>query len=326
VADRGPLRSTRPSAVPSRRAPRCGSGGGGVKPRSCSSSRHRAARSAPVVGVTLSGRAYARRSHIRRSRRPGSCPGCSARHAASYRSVFRAICCGAGTEPAGIRGELGDLTRQGVEVVAAGVDLEVQVPVRVPRLGRVVPHHGRLEPVDGDLHLSAPRPDPGGGVRGEPPDDLPRRLLLRGVVGVGDIGVLGRGQGPGSGSVDDDLDEPQSPLVGPQPTLRAACVDVVPGDPPLIRRPLQRPPSVTLGGGPRQRRRRRTGWPGRCPRQGSRRPRGTGRPRRSSGPRPASRGRTSPAMHPAPPPVTARQPARKRRSIRPHGRTDSRTS
>ena len=40
----------------------------------------------------------------------------------------------------------------------AGAHLEVQVPVRVPRPARVVPHHHRLHPVDGDLDLPAPRP------------------------------------------------------------------------------------------------------------------------------------------------------------------------
>ncbi len=48
----------------------------------------------------------------------------------------------------------------------ASVDLEVEVSVRVACAGGVVTHHRGLELLDGDLHLSATRPDPRGGVLG----------------------------------------------------------------------------------------------------------------------------------------------------------------
>jgi hypothetical protein len=96
----------------------------------------------------------------------------------------------------------------------AGVDLEVEVAVRVTGAGGVVPYDGGLELLDGDLDLSAPRPDPGGGVVGEPADDLGRGLVLGCVVGGGDLGVQGRGQGPGLGALDDDLYEPQRAVIG----------------------------------------------------------------------------------------------------------------
>ena len=76
----------------------------------------------------------------------------------------------------------------------AGVDLQVEVTVRVTGPGRVVPHHGGLELLDRDLDLSTSRPDPGGGVVGEPADDLVGGLVLGLVVGGGDLRVQGRGQ------------------------------------------------------------------------------------------------------------------------------------
>ena len=92
----------------------------------------------------------------------------------------------------------------------AGVDLQVEVAVRVAGPGGVVPHHRRLELLDRHLHLPAPRPDPGGGVLGEPADDLDRGPVLGGVVGGGDLRVQRRGQRPGLRTVDHDLDEPQA--------------------------------------------------------------------------------------------------------------------
>ena len=125
----------------------------------------------------------------------------------------------------------------------AGVDLQVEVAVRVAGPGGVVPHHRRLELLDGHLHLPAPRPDPGGGVLGEPADDLDRGPLLGGVVRRGDLRVQRRGQGPGLRAVHDDLDEPQPALVGAQPALGGTGLDVVPGDPPLVGVPSSVPPS-----------------------------------------------------------------------------------
>lgn len=76
----------------------------------------------------------------------------------------------------------------------AGVDLQVEVTVRVTGTGRVVPHHGGLELLDRNLDLSTPRSDPGGGMVGEPADDLLGCLVLGLVVGGGDLRVQGRGQ------------------------------------------------------------------------------------------------------------------------------------
>ena len=96
----------------------------------------------------------------------------------------------------------------------AGVDLQVQVAVRVAGPGGVVPHHRGLELLDRHLHLPAARPDPGGGVLGQPADDLGRGPVLRGVVRRRDLGVQRRGQRPGLRPVDHDLDEPQPVRVG----------------------------------------------------------------------------------------------------------------
>ena len=103
-----------------------------------------------------------------------------------------------------------------------GVDLQVQMPVRITRPGGVVPHHRRLQLLDRDLHLTAPRTHPGGRMRGQPADDLGRRPLLRRVVGGRDLGVHRRRQRPGLRPVDHHLDEPKPTFVGPQPTLRRA--------------------------------------------------------------------------------------------------------
>jgi hypothetical protein len=75
-----------------------------------------------------------------------------------------------------------------------GAYLHVQMPVRIPGTGGVVPHRHRLQHLDRHLHLPAARPDPGGGVLGQPADDLACGAVLRGVVGVGDVGVQGGGQ------------------------------------------------------------------------------------------------------------------------------------
>ena len=61
----------------------------------------------------------------------------------------------------------------------ASVEVEVEVTVRVPSAGGVVPHHRSFESFDGDLDLQAARADAGGGVRGEPADYLDRRAVGR---------------------------------------------------------------------------------------------------------------------------------------------------
>jgi hypothetical protein len=70
-----------------------------------------------------------------------------------------------------------------------GVDLQVQMPVRIPGPGGVVAHRHRLQHLHRNLHLPAARPHPGGRMLGQPADDLSRRAVLRGVVRRGDVRV-----------------------------------------------------------------------------------------------------------------------------------------
>ena len=181
---------------------------------------------------------------------PGSSPGCSSRHSASYRSMFRAICaaralnapaygasCGSlrcRVEDVAVGGEAAGTAGRSIRGVAdavdgpdgvdhadrvqspppsggehPGIDLQVQVTVRVAGPRGVVPHHRGLQLLHRYLYLSAAGTHPGGRVLGQPPDDLDRGPLLGGVEGVRDLRVQGRGQGPGLRAVDDDLDEPQ---------------------------------------------------------------------------------------------------------------------
>ena len=117
-----------------------------------------------------------------------------------------------------------------------GVDLEMQVSVRVACPGGEVAYDGRLDLLDRHLHLAPSRSNTGRRVRGEPVDDLPRRGHLRGIVRIGDVGVQCRRERPGLRSVDGDLDEPHGLVVLAQPPLHCACLDVVSGDPSLVGR------------------------------------------------------------------------------------------
>ena len=116
----------------------------------------------------------------------------------------------------------------------AGVDLEVQVAVRVTGPGGVVPHHGCFDLAHGHLDLAALGSDPGGGVLGDPADDLLGRPGLGRIEGVGDLGMQRGRERPGLGSVHHDLDEPQRLRVGPQPPLRGTGLGVKAGDPLLV--------------------------------------------------------------------------------------------
>ena len=122
----------------------------------------------------------------------------------------------------------------------AGVDLQVQVPVRVPGPRRVVPHDRRLDLLDRHLDLPTPRTDPGRRVLSDPADDLLSRSALRRVVGLSDLGMQGGGQRPRLRAVHRDLDEPHPLRVRPQPPLRLAGLDDMAGHPLLIRVPIER--------------------------------------------------------------------------------------
>lgn len=116
----------------------------------------------------------------------------------------------------------------------AGVDLEVQMPVRVPGPGGVVPDPRGLDPLDRPLHLPTPRPYTGGRVPRDPTDNLDCGLV-RGFVQCGrDLRMKRRCQRPGLRAVDGDLDEPQRVRILADPTLLASGVEVDPGDPLLV--------------------------------------------------------------------------------------------
>ena len=119
-----------------------------------------------------------------------------------------------------------------------GVDLHVQVTVRVTGTRGVVPHHRGLELLHRNLHLTAARPDARGGVLAHPPDHLTSCAIHRRVVRRRDLRVEHGGERPGLRPVDDDLDEPQRVLVVTQPTLGHPALDVVAGDPPFVGVPV----------------------------------------------------------------------------------------
>lgn len=121
----------------------------------------------------------------------------------------------------------------------AGVDLEVGMSVRVAGTRGVVPNEGGLDLLDGHLDLSAARSDARRRVLRDPADDLARGARLRVLVGVGDVGVQRRGERPGLGSVDDNLDETERVVVVAQSTLRVPGCDVVPGDPAFVARAVE---------------------------------------------------------------------------------------
>jgi hypothetical protein len=75
-----------------------------------------------------------------------------------------------------------------------GVDLQVQVPVRIAGPRGVVPHRDRLDLLHRDLHLRSGRADPRGRVIGEPAENLFRRAVLRGVIRRRNTGINGGGE------------------------------------------------------------------------------------------------------------------------------------
>jgi hypothetical protein len=70
----------------------------------------------------------------------------------------------------------------------------MEVPVRVPRAGGVVPDHRGLDLLDRHLHLPPTRPHPRGRVTSDPADDLGRGLVLGGVQCGRNLWMQSRGQ------------------------------------------------------------------------------------------------------------------------------------
>ena len=133
----------------------------------------------------------------------------------------------------------------------AGVDLQMQMAVWVTGARRVMPDRDSLHLLDGDLDLASPGSDPGGGMVGDPADDLLGRLVLRRVIGRGDVRIQGGGQGPGFRAVDGDLDEPDRVRVLAQPAPRLTGGRVETGDPCLVPVAVQHTDTGRL---------RRRGW------------------------------------------------------------------
>lgn len=112
----------------------------------------------------------------------------------------------------------------------------MEVPVRISGARGEVTYDGGLDLLYRDLYLATARSDPGGGVLGEPPDDLRGGTILGGVVRLRDLGMQRCGDRPGLGPVDGDLDEPDRLVVRAEPTPRGAGLHVVAGNPLLVRR------------------------------------------------------------------------------------------
>ena len=182
----------------------------------------------------------------------------------------------------------------------AGVDLQVEMPVRVTGPGGVVPDHRRLDPLHRHLHLPTPRPHPGGRVPGDPADDL---LAARSCAASSAAEISGC-----RAAASDQVFGPftitstnrNAVRVLPEPALRLPGLDVDAGHPLLVGLAVHRArvASTPVAASRRVGRRRRR------PRPGSSHPHGTGRaPRRRA--RPAlRRGRTSPRHAPRPPRIS----------------------
>jgi hypothetical protein len=116
----------------------------------------------------------------------------------------------------------------------AGVDLQMEVTVRVTGPGGMMRDHRGLDPLHRHLHLLVPRPNPGSGLLGDPADDLLRRPGLRSVVRGGNLRIQCGRQRPGLRTVDHDLGEPHTLRTRHQPAFRYTRVDVVSRHPPLV--------------------------------------------------------------------------------------------
>jgi len=114
------------------------------------------------------------------------------------------------------------------------VDLQMDVPVRIPGPAGEMLHRHRLDPLDRRRHLPTTRPDPGRGVPTHPGHDLDRRPVLRRRVRPRDVRMQLRGDRPRLRPVDDHLREPQRMLIVPDPPARLTGARVNPGHPRLV--------------------------------------------------------------------------------------------
>ena len=99
----------------------------------------------------------------------------------------------------------------------AGIDLHMQMPVRIPCPGRVMADHRRLHPFYRRRDLPAAGPDPARDVRADPTDHRRRRPVLRRLQRGRDVRTQFRRQRPGLRAVHRHLDEPHRLPVVPQP-------------------------------------------------------------------------------------------------------------
>jgi hypothetical protein len=129
-----------------------------------------------------------------------------------------------------------------------GVDLHVEVAVRVAGSRGVVTYDSRLDHLLRHLNLSAARPDARGGVRGHPTDHFTGCSIHRGVVRRRDVGMESGGERPGLRPVDDDLDESQRACVLAQASFGRAGQYVVAGDPAFVPRAVEVPDALHPSG------------------------------------------------------------------------------
>ena len=106
--------------------------------------------------------------------------------------------------------------------VDAGIELQVQVTVRVPGPGGVVPDHDGRELLDRHLYLPTPRPHPRGRAASDVGDDLTSGAVHRRLMRPRDHRVQSGGDRPGLGSVDHDLHPTMHACSPPRPLLVTA--------------------------------------------------------------------------------------------------------
>ena len=127
----------------------------------------------------------------------------------------------------------------------ARADLHMDMPVRITGPACLVPDADDLHVLDRHNLARVTRPDPRDGMLTQPTADLCQRILLRGVEGVGNLGMQRGGHRQRLGCVDRHLREQRRPLRalgrGARDAHRLARFVVDPVHPPLILIRRQRP-------------------------------------------------------------------------------------